>query len=356
MKVLFTFYVPSGGVETLNKLRCESLQRSGIECHLLYLMPGSGGDNGAAFPTFIGSTDEEIANVIRSNYYDAIIVTSDFSLLERLRMLGYRGILIYEAQGLGKRKEAEEMIRVAVPYLQSFCNAILIPPTDHLMELFMQICPWMKRFVISNLVDVNTFRHIPNDPPIDPVIAWVGRLESNKNWREYLEIAYRLRSHKPNLHLWMFHDPTLAGAGEQEKFDVMLQLLGLQDRLNVFTNIPNGIMPVYYSSIVNSGGFLLSTSVTEGFGYAVAEAVCCTCPVLSTDSDGVRSFIVHNQTGKFYPLGDVDTAVTEALELMDNKKLRSRIRKQGRDHMVASFGSGQYSQSFREMLNSFSIY
>ncbi|MFF2910978.1 glycosyltransferase family 4 protein [Paenibacillus sp. NPDC057934] len=356
MKVLFTFYVPSGGVETLNKLRCESLQRSGIECHLLYLMPGSGEDNGAAFPTFIGSTDEEITKIIKSNYYDAIVVTSDIFLLERLRMLGYRGILIYEAQGLGKRNEAKELITVAVPYLQSFCNAILIPPTDHLMELFMQICPWMRRFIIPNIVDVHTFNHIPNDPPADPVLAWVGRLESNKNWREYLEIAYRLRSHKPNLHLWMFHDPSLAGVGESEKFETMLQLLGLQDRLSVFTNIPNGTMPVYFSSIVNSGGLLLSTSITEGFGYAVAEAICCTCPVLSTDSDGVRSFIVHNQTGKFYPLGDIDTAVTEALELMDDDKLRSRIRKQGRDHMVTSFGSGQYSHSFREMLNSFSIF
>ncbi|OBZ09719.1 glycosyl transferase [Bacillus sp. FJAT-27264] len=356
MKVLFTFYVPSGGVETLNNLRCESLQRSGIECHLLYLMPGSGGDNGAAFPTFIGSTDEEISKVIRSNDYDAIIVTSNFALLERLRMLGYKGILIYEVQGLGTRNEAEEQITAAAPFLQSFCNAILLPPTNHLLELFIQICPWMQRFVIPNLVDVNAFKHIPNDPPADPVIAWVGRLESNKNWREYLEIAYCLRSHKPNLHLWMFHDPTLAGAGEQEKFDVMLQLLGLKDRLNVFANIPNGIMPVYYSSIVNSGGFLLSTSITEGFGYAVAEAICCTCPVLSTDSDGVRSFIMHNQTGKFYPLGDIDTAVTEALELMDNERLRSSIRKQGRDHMVASFDPGQYSLSFREMLNSFSIF
>lgn len=356
MKVLFTFYVPSGGVETLNKLRGESLQRSGIECHVLYLMPGSGGHTDTAFPTFIGSSDKEITELLRSNAYDAIIVTSDFGLLERLRTLGYRGILIYEAQGLGTRREAEEIIRIAVPYLQSFCNAILIPPTDHLMELFMKICPWMQRFVIPNIVDVDTFMHIPNDPPIDPVIAWVGRLETNKNWEEYLEIAARLRKHKPNLHLWMFHDPSLATPGEQDKFDAKLKQLGLHDRLSVFTNIPNHVMPVYYSSIVNSGGFLLSTSITEGFGYAVAEAVCCTCPVLSTDSDGVRSFITHNLTGKFYSLGDVDSAVKEALELMNDTILRERIRKEGRAHMLSSFGSGKYSQSFREMMNYFSIF
>ncbi|WP_379130621.1 glycosyltransferase family 4 protein [Paenibacillus sp. sgz500958] len=356
MKILFTFYVPSGGVETLNNLRCESLQRSGIECHALYLKPGTASHNKAAYPVFITSEDSTIQQLLIKHRYDAIVVTSDFSMMERLRRLGYTGILIYESQGLGTRDYAEIVIKNAAPFLQSYCNAVLIPPTDHLLELFMSICPWLHRFVIPNIVDVHTFCYKPAEPPIDPVIAWVGRIEPNKNWREFLHIAKRLREHKPNLHLWMFHDPDLAGESEKEQFDIVLHELGLSDRLVVFTNIPNGFMPVYYSSIVNSGGFLLSTSITEGFGYAVAEAICCTCPVLSTDSDGVRSFISHNVTGKFYPLGNVDVALMEALELMDNLPLRESIRQQGRTSMVANYGSEQYAESFRKMLNAFSIF
>ncbi|MGP3783850.1 hypothetical protein [Paenibacillus sp. 1A_MP2] len=48
----------------------------------------------------------------------------------------------------------------------------------------------------------------------------------------------------------------------------------------------------------------------------------CGCPVLSTDSDGVRSFITHNRTGKFYPIGNVNAAVSEAVDLMHNIQLR----------------------------------
>lgn len=356
MKVLFTFYVPSGGVETLNKLRCESLQRAGIECHVLYLMPGSGSQNKATFPVFISSMDHEIKEVLETHNYDAIIVTSDYLLLKRLRELGYGGILIYESQGLGKRSHAENLIKDAIPYFQSYANAALIPPTNHLLELFIRICPWLHRFVISNIVDVKSFHHIPNTPPDNPVIAWVGRLESNKNWREYLSIAKQLRLRKPNLHLWMFHDPDLASEDQKDDFQKELNALGLNDRLSTFTNIPNHVMPIYYSSIANSGGFLLSTSITEGFGYAVAEAICCTCPVLSTDSDGVRSFIVHNTSGKFYPLGNINSALNEALELMDNIPLRNAIRQQGRDYMVSNFGSEQYAKSFREMMNFFAIF
>lgn len=128
MKVLFTFYVPSGGVETLNKLRCESLQKSGIECHVLYLMPGSGSHNQTNFPVFITSVDAEIKAVLDTHNYDAIIVTSDYLLLERLRRLGYGRILIYESQGLGKRSDARNLIIDSVPFLRSYCNAVLIPP------------------------------------------------------------------------------------------------------------------------------------------------------------------------------------------------------------------------------------
>lgn len=356
MKVLFTFYVPSGGVETLNKLRCESLQRSGIESHTLYLRPGSGSRNTPNFPVFITSDDTEIKALLDTEQYDAIIVTSDYLMLERLRRLGYGGILIYESQGLGNKSDAEYMILSAVPNLRSYCNAVLIPPTAHLLELFITHCPWLHRYVIPNIVDVNSFRPVPGEPPRDPVIAWVGRLESNKNWSEYLTIAAQIRLSKPDLHLWMFHDPELATEEEKLKFNDQLLRLGLNDRLNVFTNVPNHVMPVYYSSIAGSGGFLLSSSMMEGFGYAVAEAICCTCPVLSTDSDGVKSFIVHNVSGKFYPLGDVQTAVNEGLELMDNLPLRNRIREQGRELMVSRYGSGSYAHSFREMLNSFAIF
>lgn len=356
MKVLFTFFVPSGGVETLNRLRCAHLNRNGIEAHALYLRPAAGYQNTSDFPVHILGEDAGIAALLRQQAYDAIIVTSDHNMLERLRRLGYGGTLIYEVQGLGTKKEAEEYIVAVSSYLKAYADAVLLPPTDHLFQLFLTVCPWLHRYIIPNLVDLETFQYIPGERPQDPVAGWVGRLEANKNWREYLKICHLLRRSKPNLHLWMFHDPLLATGEERAAFDEELHRLGLQDRLNVFTHIPNTQMAGYYSRIADSGGLLLSTSVTEGFGYAVAEALCCTCPVVSTDSDGVRAFIVHDGTGKFYPLGSPESGAAAALELMDNPALRQAVRMQGRAHMASQFGAAGYAKSFREMLNSFGIF
>lgn len=189
MKVLFTFYVPSGGVDTLNRLRTAVLKRHGIEAHLLYLNTGSGLQNNSDTPIFTASSDEDIHHLIHTHHYDAIIATSDIAMPGRLRGLGYTGRIIFEAQGLGTRDQALETIQMAVPYLQAHCDAAVLPPTDHLLDMFIHICPWLHRFVIPNMLDTDTFAPILVDTPPYPVLAWVGRLEHNKNWREYLTIS-----------------------------------------------------------------------------------------------------------------------------------------------------------------------
>lgn len=170
MKVLFTFFIPSGGVETLNRLRCSVLNQHGIEAHTLYLKPGTGMQNNTG-TVFITNHDNEIKSLLDQQQYDAIIVTSDINMVERLRLvLDYRGRIIYEAQGLGTREAAIETICTAMPYLQAHANAVLIPPTAHLQQLFAEICPFMHRFIIPNMLDTTTFTPIDTDiPPIPPL-------------------------------------------------------------------------------------------------------------------------------------------------------------------------------------------
>ncbi|WP_353957297.1 glycosyltransferase family 4 protein [Paenibacillus silvae] len=356
LKVLFTFYVPSGGVDTLNRLRTAVLKRHGIEAHLLYLNTGSGLQNSSDTRIFTASSDQDIHHLIHSEHYDAIITTSDIAMPGRLRGLGYKGRIIFEAQGLGTRDQALETIQMGVPYLQAHCDAAVLPPTDHLLDMFIHICPWLHRFVIPNMLDTDTFAPTSVEAPPYPVLAWVGRLEHNKNWREYLEICKAIIKKKPQARLWLFHDPTLANPEDEVMFRHMLAEYGLEDRIGIFINVPHSQMPTFYSMIAASGGIMLSTSLLEGFGYAVAEAISCGCPVLSTDSDGVRLFITHNKTGKFYPLGNVKVAVSEALDLMNNKKLREYIRIQGRQHVTLSFSPDRYAASFREMMTALRVF
>ena len=99
-------------------------------------------------------------------------------------------------------------------------------------------------------------------------------------------------------------------------------------------------------------GTFLSTSILEGFGYAVAEAMLCRCPVLTTDSDGIRRFLVHDQTGKLYPRTDIGKAFAEAHSLVADLPLRKSIIANAERHIKAHFSCEKYAMNFIGMLKS----
>jgi L-malate glycosyltransferase len=352
MKILFIYSVPSGGVETMNRLRSHALSRIGIESHLLYLYDGSGRQNIKDIPLFITNLDDELVTVLQANRYDAIVTICDHMMLQRLRGLGYTGALIYEAQGLGSIDQARLTISNAEWFIRNHACGAITNETSHLMELFNTYLHDFPRFYVQNIVDTEMFRYQPFpslNPSGHPILAWIGRIERNKNWRLFLQIGQALLQHYPNLHLWMFEDANIYEEDERFQFHSMIQQLQIGSRLTVHSNVPHAEIPLYLSTVGDSGGMLISTSVIESFGYAASESLSCRCPVLSTDSDGIRSSIIHNATGKFFS-GDVHDAIQEAVELMENNLMREAIREQGEQYIRATFSPVRYIADFNNIL------
>ncbi|WP_338157743.1 glycosyltransferase [Priestia flexa] len=352
-KLLFTFYIPSGGVETLNRQRFYALSESDIQCDFLYTQSGTGLQNKVNASVFVTNEDVKIKEIISKGSYDAIIVNTDYLLLKRLRHLGYKGHLIYEVQGLGTDKEYTNAYLKghAHSYIKNYSDAILYPNTPHLINAFQQYFSSKSQFCFHNCFDTKQFHYQPLPKHPTPIIGWVGRLEDNKNWRDFLRIGADIIKHSSDIKLWMFEDNTLSTPTEREAFERLLDQLNLRSHLTIYANQPHAKMAEYFSTIGDSGGFLCSTSKVEGFGYAVLEAMVCRCPVLSTDSDGVKSFIIHNQTGKFFTLGNIEEAVREGIELLTDKALRETIRNQGITHIIQHFSPQEYAVHFKQMLS-----
>ncbi|UQZ36850.1 glycosyltransferase [Paenibacillus sp. PK3_47] len=352
MKVLFTFYNPSGGMETLNRVRCEALSAQGIECHLLYTHHGEGRRNIRNTPVHILSSDEEIQYLLTAISFDLIVVCTDIDLAERIRKLGYSGLLVYELQGLGQIEEAREVIARFSSRIYQYADALVYPETAHLKLLLKEYLPAMQHYCFDDPVGLPNFGYTAYPPRKYPVLAWVGRIQANKNWREFLQIGLRLLESKPQLYLWMFTDNTLYDPEEKAGFDQFVAETGVSSRLILYSNVPHELMADYMSIVGDSGGLLCSTSILEGFGYAVAEAMLCRCPVLSSDSDGIRRMVIHNQTGKIYTGGQIDEAVWSAFSLMHNRPLRATIRRQGEKHIRTNLSPQLYVTRFLEMYNS----
>ncbi|MDO7906980.1 glycosyltransferase family 4 protein [Paenibacillus sp. JX-17] len=352
MKVLFMFYVPSGGVDTLNRQRCLALRGHGVECHCLYIRPGAGIQNAGDIPTFVTSNEAEIGQLIQTHGYTAIIVVSAYEYIPFIRQIGYTGIIIFEVQGYGPQDQARQALMQAQPYVLPYVNGVLNPNTPHITALFEELFPNITRFGFNNSMDTHSFTYRGLPPAGHPVIAWLGRFErgDNKNWREFLMLTHHLVHVNPAIQLWMFEDINLSVPEERAAFYDMLQLLNVGANTRVLSNIPHPIMADYFSIIGDSGGFLCLTSKTEGAPYAVIEAMSCRCPVLSTDIDGVRSSLIHNVTGKVYPMGDITSGFYEALELMQNTVLRNALIHNAQVHVRQEFSPEKYCREFIGML------
>ncbi|MDQ0919942.1 glycosyltransferase family 4 protein [Paenibacillus sp. V4I5] len=351
MRLLFIFYIPSGGVETLNRQRCRALKERGVECHCLYLRPGTGVQNAHNIPTFITNDEFEIQKIVRDGNYTAIIVVSAYYLIPIIRQTPYNGIIIFEVQGFGLKEQARGAMIHAKPFITPHTNALLNPKTPHIKALFRELYPTVNQYEFNNCMDVKhfTYRSLPKKD--FPIIAWFGRIEDNKNWSEFLHIGHRLVQRYPTLKLWMFEDHTLSTPEERDKFQKLAVALSLENRLVLRSNVPYAHMPEYFSMIGDSGGFMCSTSKSEGAPYAIIEAMSCRCPVLTTDLDGVQSSVIHNVTGKYYTLGNIAEAVQQGVQIMEDKTLRATILNKAQQHIVTNFAPEPYCKQFLSMLS-----
>ncbi|CAM4453614.1 glycosyltransferase family 4 protein [Paenibacillus tarimensis] len=354
--VLFVFYVPSGGVETLNRQRVAALKRYNISGHCLYYQKTRDTLNPHGGPVFIGRDPGRIKDILEKGRYRAIVVVSDYSVLPLFRSLGYRGKLILEIQGLGPKDRAREFLTSAMPAVKAHADALLNPRTPHIVQLMSELYPSMPQFSFNNCFDTAAFSYKKLNKHPRPIIAWTGRIVDNKNWREFLHIGRQIINRiNPETQLYMFEDPSLADPAERRQFEHLINRLRLYNNLHLLKNIRNERMMDFFSIIGDSGGFYCSTSKVEGAPYSVLEALSCRCPILTTDSDGVRSSVIHNKTGKYYAIGNIRHAVQEAAELMTNLPLREAIRTSGQNHVKLNFNPELYSRNFIRMLTSLGV-
>ena len=87
--------------------------------------------------------------------------------------------------------------------------------------------------------------------------------------------------------------------------------------------------------------FVLS-SLWEGFGIVMVEAMASGVPVITTDTDGGREVVVHNQTGLIVPTGDDKALFDAIIELWQSSEKRSQFGKQGKERARKYFSPDRF--------------
>jgi glycosyltransferase involved in cell wall biosynthesis len=152
-----------------------------------------------------------------------------------------------------------------------------------------------------------------------PVILGVGRLVSQKDFPTLVQAFAQVRQHCPARLM-------ILGEGEDRpKLEAQIRQLGLEQDVAL-----PGFVENPYAYMAQADLFVLS-SIFEGFGNVVAEAMAAGTPIVSTDCEsGPAEILINGKFGKLVPISDpiaLAAAMVETLKNpIDSELLRQRAQ------------------------------
>ena len=158
------------------------------------------------------------------------------------------------------------------------------------------------------------------------VLGNAGRLTEQKGQQYFIEIAKKLKA--KNLDFTLF----IAGKGELEaqltqdikanKLEKHIHLLGFVEDMEAF---------------MNSLDIFVLTSMWEGFGYVLAEAMLKAKPVVAFNMTSNPEVVLENETGFLVDFPNLDQFADKIATLMRDAELRKKMGEAGKNSIYNRF-------------------
>jgi glycosyltransferase involved in cell wall biosynthesis len=323
------------GVDTALLYRLHAMNAIGAQSHAFFYVGAAGLHNYSSIPYAISKQSDDLEAYLRQNPFDVVTFVNTLHHLDVLRGVRFAGKAIFEFHVRSKRV-LEELKRINEREDGGRIDAVVVP-SEHMadvahMHLYKRT--ELPIYVARNTLDAKWFckqphqrfmmqYHIPEEWANDPLVGWVGRLETNKNWRLLLRLFRQVKAKQKQVRLLIASD--LTKSMELNDFFKEAAKHNLLGDLLVLPNVSYEKMPQFYSLIGASDGVLVSTSFREGYPYHLLEAQACFCPVVCTAISGSKEIVQHNVTGLTFPLGKAALGALYVQRLMTSKALRKKV-------------------------------
>lgn len=195
---------------------------------------------------------------------------------------------------------------------------ILRTPSDWASELVRQRLPRRQHInvvTVPNIVDRATFQAegrvaSSNGRPEGTPVLWIGRFEnSQKNYIDFLRVISLLPQNYYGLMIVSLEtDPArmaqvLGAAG----------YYGVEDRLDVYLNVAQEDMGSIHRMVAARGGVFCSTSLSETFGYGVAEAGMSGVSIAAYDVGPLKEHNIAH--ARYVPVGSLKAMAEAVVEM-----------------------------------------
>jgi glycosyltransferase involved in cell wall biosynthesis len=350
MRALFVYkYLTMGGVEAVLRARLEGLPESGVDAQAWFLADGPGREafEGVAPRVHVGG----LAALERFLEAEKIDLVSSIDTEEIFPLMGRLG----EGPAL--------VVEVHSPYPENLAylrhvgrvpvRAFFVPSAYQEAVARQRLGAGARVWVVPNPLGAGfaaPLRDFEPAPP-EPVVAWVGRLDELKNWKEFIDLAGALPQ-GTGASFWM------AGSspGGEAAPDLYRRAKrrGVLNRLRWFRDLPYPRVPRLLDAVRSSGGVVLSTSRGESFGLTIAEAMARACAVVVPAASPFREFVEHGRHGLSYPPGEVEQGAACVERLIREGALRERMGASGRADILARHSPGralpELARALREVM------
>ncbi len=176
----------------------------------------------------------------------------------------------------------------------------------------------------------------------DLVLMQVARLDPIKDHATAVRAVGRVAERRGDVRLVIVGDGAEAGP-----IDELTRSLGLGAhvlRLGTRTDV---------SRLIGAADVVLLTSRSEGIPLTLLEGMAAGLPVVATRVGGIPEVVVEGETGLLAPVGDVDALAARILRLAEDRDLRGRLGRAGRERARASFDEGRMIAAYDRIYGEF---
>lgn len=328
-RVMFVYqYLTLGGVEAVILSRMKQLRSLGIASQALFFYDLGGRSIFKALEDDIAvSADPQEQSKYISEFKPTHLITFDTPQIVPIAGQVTRDCtLIYEVHTIYNDYFLPLKDKDMVKSVDAF-----FVPSEYQRRIVHDILDDHARiYVVPNGLQEDFLKPIKPPSPVAhrPIVIWVGRLDSTKNWKGFIAAGQRIASERMDVALWL-----VGGLNSPHEEQYQLWSLAKKNRLTKnlrwFPSVEHKDMPAVYQYVAASGGCLLSTSLRESFGVAVLEGMACGCPVVVPEASALVDLVNHDKTGLLYRSGNYKAASKEVLRLLDDRAFHDKVAQEG---------------------------
>jgi glycosyltransferase involved in cell wall biosynthesis len=330
MKILFVYqFCTLGGVETVLRNRLSAFYKKEMFPHVIFLNDLGGSKIFEGFKNIhYENREKELRRLIDGGDFDFVIPVDTPQIYPALKKSQFKGVLVTEVH-----TNNLNILRYLSNIDETETKAIITPSQFEKDLIHREIRGFGKNgipiHIVPNPINHESFHFIePEKKPWKKTIGWIGRLEKEKNWKHFLEIASVLSKKRDDV-LFLAIGGYNADESVKKDFLAMVNRWDLIDRLKWIPYLQYERMPRVYSLIASSGGGLIATSILEPFGMTVIEAMACQCPVVASRVGGFLEIIEDGKNGFLFEMNNTREAVARIETAMDDDVKRVSVIQNG---------------------------